>query len=101
MENSKGNTEEINQPLMEKESQLLTLVIGQSKQGSSDGDLGKTVWIETKTIWHIMGPAIFSRVASFSMKVVTQAFAAHLGELPLVAISIANTVNVGFSFGLL
>jgi MATE family multidrug resistance protein len=50
-----------------------------------------------------MGPAIFSRVVSYSMNVITQAFefVGHLGEVELAAISIANTVIVGFNFGLL
>ncbi|KAJ6709552.1 MULTIDRUG RESISTANCE PROTEIN [Salix koriyanagi] len=66
-----------------------------------------------KTRWHlesgrrqrsygkIVGPAIFSRVATFSMNIITQAFAGHLGDVELAAISIANTVIVGFNFGLL
>ncbi|RXI07854.1 hypothetical protein DVH24_014420 [Malus domestica] len=58
-------------------------------------------WIESKKLWHIVGPAIFSRVASYSMLVITQAFAGHLGDLELAAISIANNVIVGFDFGLL
>ncbi|XP_068316759.1 protein DETOXIFICATION 27-like [Pyrus communis] len=57
--------------------------------------------IESKKLWHIVGPAIFSRVASYSMLVITQAFAGHLGDLELAAISIANNVIVGFDFGLL
>ncbi|KAJ7953543.1 Protein DETOXIFICATION [Quillaja saponaria] len=64
-------------------------------------DLGRRVWIESKKLWHIVGPAIFSRVASYSMLVITQAFAGHLGDLELAAISIANNVVVGFDFGLL
>jgi MATE family multidrug resistance protein len=48
-----------------------------------------------------VGPAIFSRVVSYSMNVITQAFVGHLGEVELAAISIANTVIVGFNFGLL
>lgn len=35
------------------------------------------------------------------MNVITQAFAGHIGDLELAAISIANTVIVGFNFGLL
>ncbi|KAM1180652.1 hypothetical protein ACFX13_020038 [Malus domestica] len=35
------------------------------------------------------------------MNVITQAFAGHLGEVELTAISIANTLIVGFIFGLL
>ncbi|KAK7311656.1 hypothetical protein RJT34_09929 [Clitoria ternatea] len=57
--------------------------------------------LETKKLWLIVGPSIFSRVATFTMNVVTQAFAGHLGEVELAAISIANTVIVGFNFGLL
>ncbi|CAN6567886.1 unnamed protein product [Malus baccata var. baccata] len=58
-------------------------------------------WIESKKLWHIVGPAILSRVASYSMLVITQSFAGHLGDLELAAISIANNVIVGFDFGLL
>ncbi|PKI47340.1 hypothetical protein CRG98_032265 [Punica granatum] len=59
------------------------------------------VWIETKKLWQIVGPAIFSRVAAYSMNVVSQAFAGHIGSVELAAFSIANTVIVGFNFGLL
>ncbi|KAL6297072.1 hypothetical protein ACE6H2_005214 [Prunus campanulata] len=59
------------------------------------------VWTETKKLWQIVGPAIFSRLASYTMNVITQAFAGHLGEVQLASISIANTVIVGFNFGLL
>lgn len=57
--------------------------------------------METKKLWHILGPAIFSRVALYTMNVVTQVFAGHLGDVELAAVSIANTVIVGFNFGLL
>ncbi|XP_062159043.1 protein DETOXIFICATION 27-like [Alnus glutinosa] len=63
--------------------------------------LASRVWIETRKLWRIVGPAIISRVISYSMNVITQAFAGHLGEVELAAISIANTVIVGFNFGLL
>jgi len=63
--------------------------------------LASRVWIETRKLWRIVGPAIISRVVSYSMNVITQAFAGHLGEVELAAISIANTVIVGFNFGLL
>ncbi|TKY69921.1 TRANSPARENT TESTA protein 12 [Spatholobus suberectus] len=66
-----------------------------------DQSLSRRVWTESKKLWHIVGPAIFSRIASYSMLVITQAFAGHLGDLELAAISIANNVVVGFDFGLL
>ncbi|GLT74418.1 hypothetical protein SLA2020_462190 [Shorea laevis] len=64
-------------------------------------DLASSFWIESKKLWVIVGPSIFSRLAAYSMNIVTQAFAGHLGEVELAAISIANTVIVGFNFGLL
>lgn len=64
-------------------------------------DLASRVWIESKKLWHIVGPAIFSRVASYSMNVITQAFAGHLGEVELASTSIAINVILGFSLGLM
>lgn len=70
-----------------------------------DYDLDQTfsqkVWIESKKLWRVVGPAIFSRIASYSMFVITQAFAGHLGELELAAMSIASNVILGFDFGLM
>lgn len=67
----------------------------------SEKGLKRRVWIESKKLWHVAGPSIFSRITSFSMNIVTAAFAGHLGDLELASISIGNTVIVGFSFGLL
>lgn len=66
-----------------------------------DKDLKTRVWIETKKLWHIVGPSIFSRIAAYTMNIITQGFAGHLGEVELAAISISNTVIVGLNFGLL
>ncbi|XP_052731809.1 protein DETOXIFICATION 27 isoform X1 [Vigna angularis] len=70
-------------------------------QSYEEQSFGNKLWVETKKLWVIVGPSIFSRLASFNMNVITQAFAGHLGEVELAAISIANTVIVGFNFGLL
>lgn len=67
----------------------------------NDQSFGKRFWIESKKLWHIVGPAIFSRIVSYSMFVITQAFAGHLGDLELAAMSIASNVVLGFDFGLL
>ncbi|KAM3360535.1 hypothetical protein P3S68_020247 [Capsicum galapagoense] len=66
----------------------------------NDQSFGIFFWI-SKKLWNIVGPAIFSRIASYSMFVITQAFAGHLGELELAAMSIASNVILGFDFGLL
>ncbi|XAR48531.1 hypothetical protein NMG60_11031381 [Bertholletia excelsa] len=86
-----------------------SLLPSSDSNGTEKGQLGETqekdlktrLWIETKKLWHIVGPSIFSRVASYSMNIITQAFAGHLGDLELASVSIANTVIVGFNFGLL
>ncbi|KAF6166814.1 hypothetical protein GIB67_005690 [Kingdonia uniflora] len=56
---------------------------------------------ESAKLWQIAGPAIFSQVSLFSMTVITQAFAGHLSDLDLAAISIATTVIIPISFGFL
>lgn len=68
---------------------------------NNNKDLTSRVWIESKKLWQIVGPAIFSRISSYTMNIITQAFAGHLGDVELATISIANTVIVGFNFGLL
>lgn len=97
------NGDEFHQPLLtesrkssEDESREKALL----PKDEEEKDLTTRVWIETQKLWIIVGPSIISRVASFSMNVITQAFAGHLGDVELAAISIANTVIVGFNFGL-
>ncbi|OIW10599.1 hypothetical protein TanjilG_15971 [Lupinus angustifolius] len=85
-------------PLLEDQTLAKHPIIEEEEH---DQDLKRKVWIESKKLWHIVGPAIFSRIASYSMLVITQSFAGHLGDLELAAISIANNVIVGFDFGLL
>ncbi|KAK7252417.1 hypothetical protein RIF29_36341 [Crotalaria pallida] len=85
-------------PLLEDHTLSKHLLIDEQQH---DQNLAREVWVESKKLWHIVGPAIFSRIASYSMLVITQAFAGHLGDLELAAISIANNVIVGFDFGLL
>ncbi|XP_040997454.1 protein DETOXIFICATION 27-like [Juglans microcarpa x Juglans regia] len=65
------------------------------------GDLVRQTWLESKKMWAIAGPSIFSRLAMFSMTVITQSFAGHLSDLDLAAISIASTVIIAFTFGFL
>ncbi|KAI5355662.1 PREDICTED: DETOXIFICATION [Prunus dulcis] len=59
------------------------------------------VWIESKKLWRIVGPNIINRLAGYSMTVITQAFAGHLGNVELASISIATNIIVGFGFALL
>jgi MATE family multidrug resistance protein len=92
------SNKELASPLGEAKVPLL---LTPTNEDEEEQKLTRKVWIESKKLWHIVGPAIFSRIASYSMLVITQAFAGHLGDLELAAISIANNVVVGFDFGLL
>lgn len=84
---------------MEKGEQRVALL--REEELDEEFGLSRRIWEESKKLWRIVAPAIFSRVVTYSMNVITQAFAGHLGDLELASISIANTVVVGFSFGLL
>ncbi|CAH9110584.1 unnamed protein product [Cuscuta europaea] len=70
------------------------------EEQDGDKELSRRFLVESKKLWHIVGPAIFSRIASYSMFVISQAFAGHLGDLELAAMSIASNVVLGFDFGL-
>lgn len=86
-----------------------SLMAGSSNQpllaGVNDDEgnekLASKVRIESKKLWHIVGPSIFSRLSAYSMNLITQAFAGHLGNVELAAVSISVTVIAGFNYGFL
>ncbi|XP_057493639.1 protein DETOXIFICATION 29-like isoform X1 [Actinidia eriantha] len=57
--------------------------------------------VESKKLWFLAGPAIFTSVCQYSLGAVTQVFAGHVGTIELAAVSVENSVVAGFSFGLL
>ena len=73
---------------------------GKEEDGSSK-PIGRRVLEESKKLWEIVGPAMFMRLVLYSLNVISQAFAGHIGDLELAAFSIANTVVSGLTFGLL
>lgn len=113
MESVNRDEEELNQPLVQYNSISASNGVANDRVEAKEEedeeeedyreklDLKSKAWIETKKLWQIVGPSIFSRVATYSMNIITQAFAGHLGDLELASISIANNVIVGFNFGLL
>ncbi|KAB2023705.1 hypothetical protein ES319_D06G037200v1 [Gossypium barbadense] len=101
MDGAHRNSDEYHQPLLTEPSSNDEETILRDEDGVEGKDLRTRLWIETKKLWAIVGPSIISRVAGYSMNIITQAFAGHLGDVELAAISIANTVIVGFNFGLL
>ncbi|KAK9903886.1 hypothetical protein M0R45_000857 [Rubus argutus] len=56
---------------------------------------------ESKKLWFLAGPAIFTSICQYSLGAVTQIFAGHVGTIDLAAVSVENSVIAGFSFGLL
>ncbi|KAH7856947.1 hypothetical protein Vadar_007216 [Vaccinium darrowii] len=57
--------------------------------------------LESKKLWYLAAPAIFTTVCQYSLGAITQVFAGHVGTIELAAVSVENSVIAGFSFGLL
>ncbi|XP_059657869.1 protein DETOXIFICATION 30-like [Cornus florida] len=57
--------------------------------------------VESRKLWYLAAPAIFISLGQYSLNVVTQIFAGHVGTLELAAVSIQNSVISGFSFGVM
>lgn len=64
-------------------------------------DFFREFMVESRKLWYIAGPAIFTSVCQYSLGAITQTFAGHLGTLELAAVSVENSVIAGFSFGIM
>ncbi|KAF8390488.1 hypothetical protein HHK36_025014 [Tetracentron sinense] len=62
------------------------------------GDFFKQFWVESKKLWYLAGPAIFTSLCQYSLGAITQVFAGHVGTIELAAVSVENSVIAGFSF---
>ncbi|XP_024023939.1 protein DETOXIFICATION 29 isoform X2 [Morus notabilis] len=56
---------------------------------------------ESKKLWYLAGPAIFTSICQYSLGAVTQVFAGQVDTLSLAAFSVENSVIAGFSFGIM
>lgn len=56
---------------------------------------------ESKKLWWLAGPAIFTSFCQYSLGAVTQIIAGHVNTLALAAVSIQNSVIAGFSVGVM
>lgn len=81
------------------------LVIREEEAEESNGEkvvrLKGKVWRETKKIWVVAGPAMFTRFSTFGINVITQAFVGHIGATQLAAYSLVYTVLLRFANGIL
>ncbi|RZC57087.1 hypothetical protein C5167_004384 [Papaver somniferum] len=92
--------EEMKVPLLKEYSSSKEIEL-KNDYNQIHGGLRRRVWIESKKLWRIVGPTIFTRIASYSLNIITQSFAGSLGNLELASISLSITVILGFNFGLL
>lgn len=63
--------------------------------------LRKRVLKESKKMWVVAGPAIFTRFSTFGITVVSQSFIGHIGSTELAAYALVMTVLVRFANGVL
>lgn len=81
---------------------LLSIVKASSyEEEEKELSLGKRVWKESKLMWIVAGPAIFTRCSTFGIQIISQAFVGHIGSRELAAYSLVFTVLVRFVNGLM
>ncbi|KAK4794433.1 hypothetical protein SAY86_012427 [Trapa natans] len=56
---------------------------------------------ESKRLWKLAGPAIFTSICQYSLGALTQTFAGLVGEIELAAVSVENSVIAGLAFGVM
>ncbi|CAA3023125.1 DETOXIFICATION 21 [Olea europaea subsp. europaea] len=58
------------------------------------------IWNESKKMWVVAGPAIFTRFSAFGVSVISQAFVGHIGSTELAAYALVSTVLLRFANGI-
>ncbi|KAK9158610.1 hypothetical protein Scep_005184 [Stephania cephalantha] len=83
-------------------SKLIENKEGEEEEGeSAEVSLKEKVWKETKKMWVVAGPAIFTRFSTFGITVISQAFIGHIGSTELAAYALVQTVLLRFANGIL
>ncbi|KAK9136418.1 hypothetical protein Syun_015748 [Stephania yunnanensis] len=67
----------------------------------SPGNLFSKVVLESKKLWFIAGPAIFTTICQYSIGAITQTFMGHVNAFELGTVAVANSVVTGFGYGLM
>ncbi|XP_025703822.2 protein DETOXIFICATION 21 [Arachis hypogaea] len=63
--------------------------------------LMKKTWKESKAMWVVAFPAIFTRFSTFGINIISQAFIGHVGSKELAAFALVFTIVVRFANGIL
>ena len=79
----------------------LTINLCYKQSVEKEESLRKRAWDESKKMWVVAGPAIFTRFSTFGIMVVSQSFIGHIGSTELAAYAIVMTVLVRFANGAL
>lgn len=85
---------EINEKLLGGETQAKESV-------DEEVTLKEKLWSESKKMWVVAGPAIFTRFSTFGINVISQAFVGHIGSTELAGYALVMTVIVRFANGIL
>lgn len=72
-----------------------------SGEAEAQLQLKEKVWIESKKMWVVAGPAIFTRFSTFGINVISLAFIGHIGSIELAAYALLFTVFIRFANGIL
>lgn len=64
-------------------------------------DFFEEFYLESKKLWYLAAPAIFTSLCQFTIGAITYMFAGHLGTIQLAALSVENGVIAAFGFGIL
>ena len=64
-------------------------------------DFSTQFFLESKKLWYLAGPAIFTSLAQYSLGAITSILCGHLSAIDLAAFSVENSIIAGFCFGLM
>ncbi|KAL3026646.1 hypothetical protein AAZX31_03G004900 [Glycine max] len=77
------------------------LLSREQKSEEENLSLVKRVWEESKVMWIVAAPAIFTRFTTFGISIISQAFIGHIGSRELAAYALVFTVIIRFANGIL
>ncbi|KAF3441475.1 hypothetical protein FNV43_RR15389 [Rhamnella rubrinervis] len=77
------------------------LLRGEQEAVNEEVSLKEKIWKESKKMWVVAGPAIFTRFSTFGINVISQAFIGHIGSIELAGYALVLTVLVRFANGIL
>ncbi|KAH0724046.1 hypothetical protein KY285_006105 [Solanum tuberosum] len=71
------------------------------EDGEKEVNFKEKLWNETKKMWVIAAPAMFTKFSTFGVTVITHSFVGHIGPNELAAYALVSTVLLRFGNGIL